>query len=69
MKIKGLLFSLALVVGAQSLAQLPTAQEIAKSMYPGWNLGNTLEGNNNGTNFTNNVGLGGETAWQSSKTT
>lgn len=69
MKIKGLLFGLALAVGAQSLAQLPTAQEIAKSMYPGWNLGNTLEANNNGTNFTNNVGLSGETAWQSSKTT
>lgn len=45
------------------------ATEVAKDMYPGWNLGNTMEGNISGENFTNNVGLGGETAWQSTKTT
>lgn len=45
------------------------ASAIAKDMYPGWNLGNTMEGNINGENFTNNVGLGGETAWQGTKTT
>ena len=50
------------------MAQLPSASEIAANMYPGWNLGNTMEANNNGTVFTNNVGLGGETSWQSTKT-
>ncbi|MGM9779671.1 MAG: cellulase family glycosylhydrolase, partial [Prevotella sp.] len=45
------------------------AKSIASQMYPGWNLGNTLEGNNNGTLFSNNVGLGGETSWQGTKTT
>jgi len=34
-----------------------TANEIAQDMYPGWNLGNTLEA------------TGGETSWQSTKTT
>lgn len=34
-----------------------TANEIAQDMYPGWNLGNTLEA------------TGGETSWQTSKTT
>lgn len=33
-----------------------TAKEIAKNMYPGWNLGNTMEASN------------GETSWQSTKT-
>ena len=45
-----------------------TAREIAKAMSPGWNLGNTMEGGNNANNWTNNGGLGGETAWQSTKT-
>jgi len=34
-----------------------SAMDIAKYMYPGWNLGNTMEA------------TGGETAWQSAKTT
>lgn len=34
-----------------------SAKEIAKDMYPGWNLGNTMEA------------TGGETSWQSTKTT
>lgn len=34
-----------------------TAMDIAKQMYPGWNLGNTLEA------------TGGETSWQPTKTT
>ena len=34
-----------------------TAMEIAKNMYPGWNLGNTMEA------------TGGETSWQKTKTT
>ena len=38
-----------------------TAKEVAKKMYPGWNLGNTLEASGDG--------LGAETAWQSTKTT
>lgn len=36
---------------------LPSAQEIAKNMAPGWNLGNTLDA------------LGGETSWQDTYTT
>ncbi len=46
-----------------------TAADIAKLMYPGWNLGNTMEANNGGQNYANNVGLNGETAWQGTKTT
>jgi len=37
------------------------AQQIAKEMYPGWNLGNTLEATGDG--------LGAETSWQPTKTT
>ena len=37
------------------------AADIAKLMYPGWNLGNTLEATGNG--------LGAETAWQPTQTT
>ena len=37
------------------------AADIAKLMYPGWNLGNTMEATGNG--------LGCETSWQSTKTT
>jgi len=60
---------LAVLSCTASYAQLPDAATIAAKMYPGWNLGNTMEANNSGQNFTNNVGLGGETAWQSTKTT
>lgn len=69
MTLRNLLIGLAALTSTAAFAQLPTAAEIAKNMYPGWNLGNTMEANNNGTNFTNNVGLSGETAWQSTKTT
>ncbi len=37
------------------------AKEVAKAMYPGWNLGNTME--------ATGTGLGAETFWQSTKTT
>ena len=40
-------------------AQLPNAIEIAPKMYPGWNLGNTLEGGGTDNVYTNNGGLGG----------
>jgi aryl-phospho-beta-D-glucosidase BglC (GH1 family) len=40
-----------------SFGQLPTAQQIAKQMKVGWNMGNTLEA------------IGGETAWGGVKTT
>lgn len=45
-----------------------TAMEIASLMYPGWNLGNTLEGGDSNNNWKN-VGISTETAWQSTKTT
>ncbi len=38
-----------------------TANELARDMYPGWNLGNTLEASGSG--------LGAETAWQGTMTT
>lgn len=46
-----------------------TAKELAKAMYPGWNLGNTMEAGDKANNFTNAGGLGAETAWQSTQTT
>lgn len=39
-----------------------TAMSIAAQMFPGWNLGNTLEGT------SGSVGLGDETGWQPTKT-
>ena len=53
-------------VGAQ---ELPNAIEIAPKMYPGWNLGNTLEGGGTDNVYTNNGGLGAEKAWQGTTTT
>lgn len=38
-----------------------TAQELAKLMYPGWNLGNTMEASGSGVNA--------EVSWQSTRTT
>ena len=52
--------------GAQ---ELPNAIEIAPNMYPGWNLGNTLEGGGNDNIYTNKGGLGAEKAWQGTTTT
>lgn len=49
--------------------ELPPAQVIAAEMYPGWNLGNTMEGGSNSNNWTNNGGTAAETAWQSTTTT
>src|SRR5574344_386018 len=46
-----------------------TAKELAKLMYPGWNLANTMEGGDAKNNNTNNGGVAAETAWQSTKTT
>jgi aryl-phospho-beta-D-glucosidase BglC (GH1 family) len=46
-----------------------SAMEVAKLMYPGWNLGNTMEGGDFKNNFTNNGGVSAETSWQSTKTT
>lgn len=45
-----------------------TAMDIAKLMYPGWNLGNTLEAGSS-TNCWKNAGVATETDWQSVKTT
>ena len=52
-----------------SQTPLPNAIEIAGNMYPGWNLGNTLEGGGPDNNYTNNGGLGAEKAWQGTYTT
>lgn len=46
-----------------------TASLVGKDMYPGWNLGNTLEACDPNNLFKNNGGLGSETSWQQTKTT
>lgn len=46
-----------------------TASEVAQDMYPGWNLGNTLEACDAANLFNNNGGTGSETGWQPTKTT
>lgn len=46
----------------------PTASDIASKMYPGWNLGNTLEATSSDYLFTNKGGLATETSWQPTKT-
>ena len=43
-KMRNSLLLLAVLYGTVSFGQLPNAMEIAPKMYPGWNLGNTLEG-------------------------
>ena len=53
-------------IGAQAL---PNAIDIAPKMYPGWNLGNTLEGGGTDNIYTNKGGLGAEKAWQGTTTT
>ena len=64
-----LLFILAVLQCTVGMAQLPNAIEIAPKMYPGWNLGNTLEGGGTDNVYTNNGGLGAEKAWQGTTTT
>ncbi len=44
------------------------AKQVAKLMYPGWNLGNTMEAGSS-TNSWKNVGVSTETVWQKTKTT
>ena len=63
------LLNLAVLCGTASFGQLPNAIEIAPKMYPGWNLGNTLEGGGTDNVYTNNGGLGAEKAWQGTITT
>ena len=46
-----------------------TANEVAQDMYPGWNLGNTLESCDANNLFNNNGGTACETGWQPTKTT
>ena len=54
--------------GATDADMSKTAMDVAALMYPGWNLGNTLEAGNSANNWKN-AGIGSETAWQSAKTT
>lgn len=55
--------------GTQNSDMSLSAMEVAKLMYPGWNLGNTMEAGDQKNNFTNNAGVSSETEWQSTKTT
>ena len=69
-KVRKSLFILAVLHCTASFSsQLPNAIDIAGKMYPGWNLGNTLEGGGNDNNYTNKGGLGAEKAWQGTTTT
>ena len=45
-----------------------TAAQVAAQMYPGWNLGNTMEGGSNSNNWKN-AGTSSETSWQGTVTT
>ena len=54
--------------GAMTADMSKSAMEIASLMYPGWNLGNTMEAGISG-NLWKNAGISQETAWQSVKTT
>lgn len=63
--IRLLLFLVALQLSVRMSAQTPTAMEVAANMYPGWNLGNTLEPGP--CNWIANP-LDWETAWQGSRT-
>ena len=67
--IKKTLLILAVLHCTAGFSQLPNATEIAGKMYPGWNLGNTLEGGGSDNNYTNKGGLGAEKAWQGTTTT
>ncbi len=60
-----------LVVPASATAQSINlkATDMLQLMTPGWNLGNTLDAGNPQHNFTNDAGLGSETAWQQTVTT
>lgn len=68
-KTRNSLLLLAVLYCTVSFGQLPNAVEIAPKMYPGWNLGNTLEGGGTDNVYTNNGGLGAEKAWQGTTTT
>ena len=43
------------------------SRDIAKQMYPGWNLGNTMEGGDNAFLYKN-AGVGTENSWQGRRT-
>lgn len=55
--------------GTPSSDMTKTAMEIAKLMFPGWNLGNTMEAVSDANVDTDNGGLNAETFWQNTKTT
>lgn len=68
-KKKSLVILTVLLYSTVSFSQLPNASAIAGKMYPGWNLGNTLEGGGTDNVYTNKGGLGAERAWQGTTTT
>ena len=56
------------VAGAKSDDMSMTAAQVAAQMYPGWDLGNTMEAGSNSNNWKN-AGIGSETSWQGTVTT
>ncbi len=66
---RSLLLTLSCCLFGSAFCQLPSALDIAPKMYPGWNLGNTLEagdGNCFTTNAEGNIHF--ENYWQGTKT-
>lgn len=70
-KISTLLIALTCSFSSYNMAhaQIANADVLSSAMYPGINLGNTLEAGNNANNWTNKGGLGEEVSWQHTKTT
>ena len=46
-----------------------TAMQVASQMWPGWNLGNTMEGGTYDHEWTNKAGVDSEVSWQKTRTT
>ena len=46
-----------------------TAMQVASQMWPGWNLGNTMEGGTYDHEWTDKAGVDSEVSWQKTRTT
>lgn len=65
-KLRQAILSISFLLSLSLSAQTPTAMEVAADMYPGWNLGNTMEPGP--CDWISNP-LNWETAWQGTQTT
>lgn len=53
----------------KSHAGKQTAMQVASQMWPGWNLGNTMEGGTYDHEWTDKAGVDSEVSWQKTRTT